>query len=503
MLPYDAASVVTIVVAAICLLAAALLRGTRLRLALVFVAALIIRVDPARQSSIHPWDEQLHALVARHFIDHPLQPTLYEQTVLPANPSHWTENHVWLHKPPLAPWLMALSMSIFGVSAFVMRLPSVLLSSAGVLLTFVIGRRLLSDRVGILAASFQAVNGLLVNLASGRRVCDHVDTVLIACVEAGIAVVLTAPPAWRRWLAPLLAGVAMGAGLLAKSAPALLVAFVAAAVWFDRRAIGDSVKRLALLLVTAVVVAAPWTIYANVRFPAESAAGVHSIVQHMTDVLDGSGGPWWVYLKDMPHSFGDLVYIPVIWFLVRFFRRGATRMDWALLVWLATPYVVFSMMPTKLPAFVAIGAPALFVIQAAFWYRLKDSVAKRPAGSKDPASVAAAVLLGLLAILPARLVLETHGPFERRDRWPASTRQLMTLNAELGKREAVIFNMPQALEAMFYSSYTVYRRMPSPAEVEELHRRSISIVIFVPAGTARVPVPDDWRASYLEEATGR
>src|SRR5262245_47025054 len=86
-LPFDAASVVTILVAAVCLLAAALLRGRmRLRLTLVFVAALIIRVDPARQSSIHPWDEQLHALVARHFIDHPLQPTLYEQPVLPVDP---------------------------------------------------------------------------------------------------------------------------------------------------------------------------------------------------------------------------------------------------------------------------------------------------------------------------------------------------------------------------------------------------------------------------------
>src|SRR6185295_5965846 len=182
-----------IVAAAACLLAAGLIRGRpRVQLALVFVAAVIIRVDPARQSSIHPWDEQLHALVARHFIDHPLQPTLYEQTVLPADPTHWTENHIWLHKPPLATWLMALSMSIFGVSAFVMRLPSVLLSSAGVVLTFVIGRRLFSERVGILAAIFQAVNGLLVNLASGRRVCDHVDAALIVCVEAGVAVVLTA-----------------------------------------------------------------------------------------------------------------------------------------------------------------------------------------------------------------------------------------------------------------------------------------------------------------------
>lgn len=499
MLPFDAASVTTIVAAATCLLAAGLIRGRpRVQLALVAVAAVMIRVDPARQSPIHPWDEQLHALVAKHLADHPLQPTLYEHPVLPADPGNWTENHVWLHKPPLAPWLMAFSMSVFGVSAFVMRLPSVLLSSGGVVLTFLVGRRLFGDRVGILAATFQAVNGLLVNLASGRRVCDHVDTVLIACVQAGITVVVTAPTAWRkRWLAPVLAGVAMGAGLLAKSAPALLVAAVAAVVWFDWRSIGDSVRRLALLLLTAVAIAAPWTIYANVRFPAESAAGMNSILQHMTGVLDGSGGPWWVYLQDMPHSFGELIFIPVVWFLVRFLRRRATRLDWALLVWLAIPYLVFSMMPTKLPAFVAVAAPALFVIQAAFWYQLKDSAANASAGKR----IGAAVLLGLLAILPARLLLEKQGPFERRDRWPASTRQMMTLEAELRLPGAVIFNMPQALEAMFYSPYTAYRRMPSPAEVDELQRRSIPIVIFVPAGTAPALVPDEWHARYLREAT--
>jgi 4-amino-4-deoxy-L-arabinose transferase len=89
-----------------------------------WAAALMIRIDPAVQSSIHQWDEQLHALVARHVLDHPWRPTLYERTVLPADPAVWTENHVWLHKPPLAPWLMAASMSVFGVSAVAMRLPA-------------------------------------------------------------------------------------------------------------------------------------------------------------------------------------------------------------------------------------------------------------------------------------------------------------------------------------------------------------------------------------------
>jgi dolichyl-phosphate-mannose-protein mannosyltransferase len=502
MLPFDAASVMTIAAAGICLLAAVFIRQRPLvRLVLIAVAALLIRVDPSRQWPLHPWDERLHAVVAKHLVDHPLKPTLYERPVLPVNPRDWNENHVWLHKPPLTMWLMAMSMWTFGVSAIAMRLPSILLSTSGVVLVFLTGRRLFGERVGLLAAGFQAVNGLLVGLASGRRVCDHVDTVLIACVQTGAAIVLATPLKEKRWLLTGTAGVAMGAGLLAKSAPALLVGVVALTMWMDRRSLGESLKRLGLFSVVALLTAAPWMLYANSRFPAEAAAGADSIVKHMTTVLDGAGGPWWTYLKEMPHYFGELVYLPVVWFVWRLVRGPAPRTELALLVWFVTPYVVFSIMPTKLPAFIAIGAPALFVIQAAFWCHVRDGLRRAPARSGQAARIAGFALLAVLTLLPARLLLEPQGPFERRDRWPASSKQLMTLDADLRLPDAVIFNMPRALEAMFYSRYTAYSRMPHPNEVEELRRRSIPIVIFVPAGSPPITVPEDWQARLLTEAS--
>jgi 4-amino-4-deoxy-L-arabinose transferase-like glycosyltransferase len=503
-LPFDNASLLTITGAGACLLAAVWMRR-RPRVSLLFImaAALLIRVDPARQWSLHAWDEQLHAVVGRHLVDHPLTPTLYERPVVPPDPRQWTENHVWLHKPPLTMWMMAASLATFGVSAFVVRLPSIVLSTLGVGLVYLVGRKLYGERVGLLAAGFQAVNSLLVNLASGRRVCDHVDTVLIACVQAGATVVLTTSLAEKRWLPPLLTGVAMGAGLLAKSAPALLVGGLAAVMWFDRRSVVRSFRPLAVMVIAAVVVAAPWMVSARLRFPAESAAGFDVILAHITTVLDEAGGPWWRYIAEMPRYFGELVYVPVVWFVAWRVRRSTGRSEWALLAWLSTPYLVFSVMPTKLPGFIAIAAPALFVVQAAFWFHLRDSV-KHAAG---PLRIAAVALLTLLLLLPARALLEPQGPFERRDRQPASSLQMMSLEAELNIPDAVIFNMPRALEAMFYSPYTAYSRMPRPPEVEELRRRAIPIVIFVPAGTSPPAVPDDWNARYLAEAvpprTGR
>jgi hypothetical protein len=494
-LPFDNSSLVTIASAGLCIAAAAAMRRPAgARLLLIVAAALLIRVDPARQWSLHRWDEQLHAVVATNLIDHPLRPTLYEHPVLPPDPRNWHEGHVWLHKPPLTMWLMAASMASFGIDAFAMRLPSILLSTLGVVMVYVAGRKLFSERVGLLAAAFQAGNGLLVNLASGRRVCDHVDTVLIACVQAGVTVLLVGGTGRRRWTY-VLAGLAMGAGLLAKSAPALLIAVVAVSTSREIRPLRERVSHLGLLSLTAVLVAAPWTIYSRLRFPAESAAGIDVIIQHMTTVMDGAGGPWWVYVKLMPRYFGELIYLPVAWFVWRF-RQHAWREHRALLVWLVTPYLVFSIMPTKLPGFVAIGAPTLFIIQAAFWFHLRDRV-RELTGLRRSATI---VLLLLLAVLPARELLEVTGPFERRDRQPASSRQFMSLDRDLGTADAVIFNVPRALEAMFYSRHTAYDRMPRPAEVDELRRRAIPLVIFVPAGTRRPDVPSDWQVRFLDEA---
>lgn len=496
-LPFDTESVITLAAAGGCFLAAALIRQRSVvRILLIALAALLIRVDPARQWSLHAWDEQLHAVVARHLVDHPLTPTLYERPVLTPDPRDWTENHVWLHKPPLTMWLMAVSLSTFGISAFAMRLPSLLLSALGVVMVYLVGRRLFSDRVGLLAAGFQAVNSLLVNLASGRRVCDHVDTVLIACVQAGATVILTTSVTDKRWFPQVLAGVAMGAGLLAKSVPALLVGVVAGVMWLDHRSVGQGVRRLGLMTMAAVLIAAPWMVYARLQFPAETAAGFDVIIGHMTSVLDGAGGPWWKFIADMPRYFGELVYIPVVWFVVWRLRHSPPRQEWALLAWFATPYLVFSVLPTKLPGFIAIGAPALFVIQASFWCQLRDRVRNATGAVR----VATVVLLGLLIVLPARALLEVQGSFERRDRWPASSRQFMSLDAELGLPDAVIFNVPRAFEAMFYSKYTAYSRMPLPAEVDELRRRAIPIVVFVPAGSPPPTVPAEWNARLLAEA---
>jgi 4-amino-4-deoxy-L-arabinose transferase-like glycosyltransferase len=435
----------------------------------------------------------VHAVVARHMVTSPLTPTLFTHPILPPPVDSWTESGVWLHKPPLTFWLIAVSLATFGTHAIALRLPSLLLSTLAVVITFLIGRRVFDARIGLLAAAFQAVNGLLVSLSSGRRVADHVDTALLTCVELGVLAVVMGLDNRRVARSAWLAGVAVGLGILTKSFPALIVAAVAAVAWQEAFGFRRAAGLVGRLLAATALVCGPWMAYVRIRFPEESSAAARYTWRHVTTMVEGHQGSVWAYLDAMPRLFGELVYLPVVWFLFVASRPGASVMQRAVAVWLVVPYVVFSLMTTKLTGFIAIAAPAVFLAEAAAWMALRDRF--RAAGSRA-ASIAVTSLLILLAVLPARLLLEPTGAFERRDRRPATSREAMELNQTLALPDAVVFNVPHAFEVMFYSRYAAYDRLPRPGEIEKLHERGIPIFIYQPAGKT-VDVPVEWRASLI------
>jgi len=493
-LPYDAWSVGAIVVSALCLLVATRrTMSTTGRLTCIAAAAFVIRLDPAVQTSLHLWDESVHAVVAKHMVTNPLTPTLYTHPILAPAPDSWTESGVWLHKPPLTFWLIGVSLATFGTHAIALRLPSLLLSTISVAVTFLIGRRVFDGRIGLLAAAFQAVNGLLVSQSSGRRVADHVDAVLLTCVEFGVLAIVTGLDNRRAVRSAWLAGIALGLGILTKSFPALIVAAVAAAAWQEAFGYRRAAALLGRLLGAAALVCGPWAVYERIRFPQETREAARYMWRHMTTVVEGHHGSIWAYLDAMPRLFGELVYVPVAWFLIVASRPGASVIQRTVAIWLVVPYVIFSLMPTKLSGFIAIAAPAVFLAEAAAWIALRDRL-RISRGRAMPVAITA--LLILLAVLPARLLLEPTGSFERRDRHPATSREAMELDQVLGLPDAAIFNVPHPFEVMFYSRYAAYGRLPQPGEIEALHARGIPIFIYQPAGQT-VAVPAEWRASVI------
>jgi hypothetical protein len=364
--------------------------------AAIVAAGLVLRMYAGCDLFLHTWDERYHALVAKHLIQHPLLPTLYDRPLLPYDYRDWRANHVWLHKPPLALWMMAGSMRLLGVDEIAMRLPSLMLSALAILLTYVIGAHFGGRRVGLLAAAFHAVNGYLLQLPGGRVAVDHVDNALVFFVELAIVLAvlqarlgngsrrpeprpaalpaagaMTAsppqPPAradagrrfepWKegpaqlasravahgpgvanppqpaaapanatvwparatramRALAPVAIGTATGLAVLSKSLPGLLPIPVWLGMqWARRRPAGRTVAGLLVIAASCAAVALPWQLYVWRAFPLEARWESAYSLHHLRVPIEGLGGSPLYHLLKMPRFFGELIWLPVAWFL--------------------------------------------------------------------------------------------------------------------------------------------------------------------------------------------
>ena len=155
-------------------------------LADILIASWVCNLPHLGHASIKPLDEAFHAIVARNFLKHPLTPTLDDSPALPAQSGDWLNAHIWLHKPPLAMWQIAISFALFGVNTLALRLPSLILSTAAAGFTYLIGRELLDGWAGLIASALQAFNPPIVMLVHGYVFSDHVDISLLFWTEAGI-----------------------------------------------------------------------------------------------------------------------------------------------------------------------------------------------------------------------------------------------------------------------------------------------------------------------------
>jgi 4-amino-4-deoxy-L-arabinose transferase-like glycosyltransferase len=201
-------------------------------------------------------------------------------------------------KPPLALWVQALSVKVFGFHSLSILVPQALMGVASVVLVYDLTRRVWGRGAGAAAGLVLALTPIAV--AISRH--NNPDALLVLCCTAALWCLVRALQDGRtRWI--VLSGVCVGLGFETKMGAALLVvpAIAAAWLWVAPRGRMAAVRQLLAGGAAMVVVGGAWPLLMALT-PASSRPWIsgtsdNSILSLILDYngfgrLDGqAGGP--------------------------------------------------------------------------------------------------------------------------------------------------------------------------------------------------------------------
>ncbi|MDG1427680.1 MAG: glycosyltransferase family 39 protein [Crocinitomicaceae bacterium] len=425
---------------------------------------LMLRLFVASDLFLHPWDERYHALVAKNMLSHPLVPTLYDSPILDYDYKNWPGNHVWLHKQPLALWGIMASLWTFGTNEIAVRIPSIILSTLGIVLTYKMGWKLFNRQVGYYGSILYAINGLIVEMMSGRITTDHVDIFFLFFIQLAILLAIEFAQTRNKWI-NLLCGFTIGLAVLSKWLPALIVfpVWFALIKYYGKFTWKEIVLHGILLLTIAFVTFIPWQVYIHQQFPLEAVWESNFNRMHLTEAIEGQSGPFYYHFSVMRIVYGEIIYIPLIWLLWVTLKKRSNSKYWALLLWIGIPYIFFSLVATKMQAYTLFAAPAIFIVAALFIHYLIVNK------GRFRYKWLPVLLVVLLFALPIRFAIERIKPFNEIDRNPEWRRELLQFSEKIKDDEkAVVFNVELPIELMFYSGIPSYLEMPEDHIIDSL-----------------------------------
>ncbi|MEO8218113.1 MAG: glycosyltransferase family 39 protein [Acidobacteriota bacterium] len=371
--------------------------------AMAIGAAFLLMLRNLGHAALTYWDESFHALVARNLLRHPLVPTLIERPFLAFDPTSWTANHVWLHKPILPLWQIALSYATFGIGTFSLRLPSAILACSAAALTYLIGSELFDRRTAAVAATVQAFSPAVFMLVHGYLFADHVDVALLFWTELSIYFALRS---LRRgtFFDAAMAGAAQGLAFLSKTYPALIVTVIVLCAWLVARprtkARGFGARQFLTFAGATLVTAGPWMLYTALRFPVEFRNEQIYIFKHFASAIDSWEAPWdrliFDYAALLFNVFYGFVLVAAAFFVPRLIRLRERSLV-VIYAWGAGVLLPHLLASSKTPSATLIGTPAFLLLLALL---MTNAVERNPRALAACTGVALACLFAHPSVAP-------------------------------------------------------------------------------------------------------
>lgn len=315
---------------------------TKQRVLIVLLALLVIRLLAMFFIPLNDTTEARYAEIARKMLE----------TGNWVTPLHDYGVPFWA-KPPLSTWVSALSMGVFGVNAFAVRLPALLLSLGTLWLTFGVSRQRQGEETAWISSLILA-SGLLFFLCAGTVMTD--PSLMLCVTLAQIAFWRALREPGKRW--GYLFFVGLGLGLLAKGPLALVLVGMPIFCWVVARREWRALwQRLPWISGTVLMLAIslPWYALAEIRTP--GFLNYFIMGEHVHRFLDpGWKGDRYGFAHATPHGMiwpfafaGLLPWSPLaIYWLVRKPGKGQTepRSDGWLLylsLWCLLPLMFFTL----------------------------------------------------------------------------------------------------------------------------------------------------------------
>lgn len=280
---------------------------------------------------------------------------------------------LFLNKPPLLYWLIAVSYKLFGVNEAAARLPGVLVMLVTLLLLYHLGRSLFGSNIGALGACVYAAMPATVIEARFVRP----DGLLVASTVAALLAFHVAlhSQGSRRRRALYGFQLALAAGLLAKGIVALLLPGFAVAVVILAEKRWDFLLRLAAprSWLLFFILITPWHVVAAVRHP--GFAWDYIVNQHFLFFLDRKFPRdsipvplsvfWGAFLGRL---FPWTIFLPlVVLHSVRQWgtARGQVRPHTLPLAWAVGVLLFFSLATSRLEHYALPAIPAVALLTGA------------------------------------------------------------------------------------------------------------------------------------------
>jgi 4-amino-4-deoxy-L-arabinose transferase len=471
---------------------------TLISVTLLLLSTILIRVFAILlDEHLNTWDELFHALVAKNLINHPLTPTLVDNPILSYNYKMWIGNHIWLHKQPLFLWQMAAFMKVFGVNIIALRLHLVIMSTIITGLTYRIGSILVSRKTGFYAAIFFISSNFAIEQAAGYYHTDHNDVTFLFYITLSIWSWLEftlADSNKKKMLFTILIGIFSGGAILTK----WLVGLVVYLIWGGAILTDSNTRKkmhsyiyITIALTVTTVVALPWQLYILAQFPLESKWEYKLNSDHFFSAIENHSGDWMYHFSNSNLLYGIPFLLVLASIISLLYKLKHSQFKIGILTFILSIYLFFTLAATKMPAFVFIVSPIVFIAFATLINRFFNLfiLNEKLVSSKTYTKLYHSIVILSLSVffINVEKIQLTHTSWQKKpgDFWYVDNED-HKLAIELNNlipdiNQYVIFNMDnyKNIKAMFHSdAVAVYAHLPSQQDLIIVRNKGFKAAVY-------------------------